>query len=73
LGDPSGSPLLTTIIFFTMIKSRCVKICKLNEASVCVGCGRTLEELGRWMRATEEERMRINEMSEKRLRKLNER
>jgi len=30
------------------IKSPCKKICKLNECKICVGCGRTLDEIINW-------------------------
>jgi len=28
--------------------SPCVRICCLDEANICIGCGRTLEEIRRW-------------------------
>jgi predicted Fe-S protein YdhL (DUF1289 family) len=32
-----------------MVKSPCVKICKLDEENgVCIGCGRTIEEITNW-------------------------
>jgi predicted Fe-S protein YdhL (DUF1289 family) len=32
-----------------MVKSPCIKICKLDEKSVsCIGCGRTIEEITNW-------------------------
>jgi predicted Fe-S protein YdhL (DUF1289 family) len=39
-----------------MIESPCVKICTLDARSgLCLGCGRTIEEISRWggMTATE--------------------
>jgi predicted Fe-S protein YdhL (DUF1289 family) len=30
------------------IASPCVRLCTLNEADVCVGCGRTLDDIRQW-------------------------
>lgn len=39
------------------IESPCVKICVIHpQARVCVGCGRTGDEIARWTRLTPEER-----------------
>jgi predicted Fe-S protein YdhL (DUF1289 family) len=40
--------------------SPCVRLCTLDpESSVCVGCGRTLAEIGNWSRYSEDERRAI--------------
>jgi predicted Fe-S protein YdhL (DUF1289 family) len=42
------------------MKSPCIKICEMDAASgLCRGCGRTLQEIGRWASMGEEERDRI--------------
>jgi len=42
------------------IKSPCVKVCFVDPKSeICVGCFRTMEELGRWTRYTDAEREAI--------------
>ena len=41
-----------------MIDSPCINICKM-EAGVCVGCLRTLDEIGRWSNASDSEKQRI--------------
>jgi len=50
----------------SMIKSPCVKICRL-ESNVCVGCNRTVDEIARWSRMSDNERRavvdRINRLS----------
>ena len=39
------------------IESPCVKICVIHpEARLCVGCYRTIEEIGTWSRKSPEER-----------------
>ncbi|MBL8265391.1 DUF1289 domain-containing protein [Steroidobacter sp.] len=35
--------------------SPCIKVCVLDAQQVCVGCGRTLDEIGQWSRLTEEQ------------------
>ena len=41
-----------------MIESPCVKICKLKD-DVCIGCGRTKDEIMRWTRMTDAEREEV--------------
>lgn len=42
------------------IESPCVKICVVHpEARLCVGCHRSIDEIGRWSRMTPEERRSI--------------
>ena len=40
------------------MKSHCVKICKLID-SVCIGCGRTSEQITEWTKYTDEKREEI--------------
>ena len=32
----------------TAIESPCVQICVIDEAGLCVGCARTLDEIANW-------------------------
>ncbi|WP_301064270.1 DUF1289 domain-containing protein [Maricaulis sp.] len=42
------------------IKTPCVQVCFVDpKAQLCVGCFRTMEELGRWTRYTDDERAAI--------------
>jgi predicted Fe-S protein YdhL (DUF1289 family) len=42
------------------IQSPCVRLCTLDaERAYCVGCGRTLAEIGNWTRYTDAERTAI--------------
>jgi predicted Fe-S protein YdhL (DUF1289 family) len=42
------------------IDTPCMKVCILDPASrLCRGCGRTLEEIGRWTVMTDAERRRV--------------
>jgi predicted Fe-S protein YdhL (DUF1289 family) len=43
----------------TVIESPCVRICALNASDVCLGCGRTIEEITRWYGMSRDERSRI--------------
>jgi len=49
------------------ISSPCVRVCILDpETGLCEGCGRTREEIGRWFRLTEEERLGVmSELAER--------
>lgn len=43
-----------------MIESPCVKICTLDARSrQCLGCGRTVDEIARWIEMNDAERARI--------------
>lgn len=42
------------------IESPCRKVCEL-EGHVCVGCGRTLDEITRWTRMSDRERRAVME------------
>jgi hypothetical protein len=42
------------------IVSPCIKVCIIDpQSGLCRGCGRTLDEIGRWMSFTDTERNRI--------------
>jgi uncharacterized protein len=43
-----------------MIESPCVKICTLDARSgLCLGCGRTIDEIARWSAMGAAERSRV--------------
>lgn len=48
-----------------MIETPCVKICTLDtRAGLCLGCGRTIDEIARWSGMGADERRRImNELA----------
>ena len=39
--------------------SPCVSICTLDEAEICLGCGRTLEEISYWSTYSKEKQWEI--------------
>lgn len=41
------------------VQSPCVNICELSNDNTCNGCHRTLEEIGAWSFASDEERRQI--------------
>jgi uncharacterized protein len=50
-----------------MIPSPCNKICTLNGANVCVGCGRSREEIGSWSQLSDADKQRVVERARARL------
>jgi uncharacterized protein len=43
-----------------MIESPCVKICTLDACSgLCLGCGRTIDEIARWSAMGAAERVKV--------------
>lgn len=47
-------------------ESPCVKICQIDDQGLCRGCFRSLEEIGRWMMMSDEERLRTNQLCRQR-------
>ena len=47
-------------------QSPCVGICTLNRAGVCVGCGRTLDEIAAWPSAGDARREQIVKLARER-------
>ena len=50
--DPAASP--------------CIGICRLDEQAICVGCGRSIDEIAEWGRAGEARRRAINDEAARR-------
>lgn len=46
--------------------SPCVRICCLDDQDICLGCGRTLDEIRRWSEMTETERQATVKRSQQR-------
>jgi predicted Fe-S protein YdhL (DUF1289 family) len=53
------------------ISSPCTKVCRVDVLSgICVGCGRSLDEIGHWLSLSEPERRRIMAELPARLRRV---
>ena len=50
----------------SQIASPCVRNCCLDEQDVCLGCGRSLDEIKVWSEAGDAERMQILEQAARR-------
>jgi predicted Fe-S protein YdhL (DUF1289 family) len=50
-----------------MIQSPCNKICTLNADHICVGCGRSRNEIGGWTQFSDGEKRRVLERAKARL------
>jgi predicted Fe-S protein YdhL (DUF1289 family) len=48
------------------VASPCIKVCVLDARSVCVGCGRTMDEITQWSRLTEEQQRLVCEQARQR-------
>ena len=54
------------------MKSPCTKVCQMDPVrAVCLGCCRTLDEIGRWAGMSEEEHSQIIQQLPERRRRLN--
>jgi predicted Fe-S protein YdhL (DUF1289 family) len=55
------------------IKTPCIKVCVVDgQSSHCLGCGRTLGEIAKWARFTDEERDAIMALLPPRIEALKE-
>ena len=53
------------------MESPCVKICTYDPGTaLCLGCGRTLEEIGAWFSMSDAERRAVMEKLPERLRQM---
>jgi predicted Fe-S protein YdhL (DUF1289 family) len=53
------------------MESPCVKVCTYDPgAGLCLGCGRTLEEITAWFSLTDDERRAVMEKLPERLRQV---
>ena len=50
-----------------VVPSPCRDVCQLDIANICVGCGRSIVEIGEWSRAGTERRLAIRAAAELRL------
>jgi len=50
--------------------SPCNQVCVLNPEKVCIGCGRSSDEIGRWGLASLDEQIQIIDQAAKRLQNL---
>jgi hypothetical protein len=63
--------LVGPFVKMTTIASPCVRLCTLDpRMETCVGCGRTLAEIVRWLRYSEGERSAIIDDLPRRLQAL---
>jgi uncharacterized protein len=46
------------------VESPCVNVCTLDAHKVCIGCGRTIEEIAIWSRLGDEERRAVCERAQ---------
>ena len=49
-----------------MVESPCENICMLDYNDVCMGCKRTRDEIKRWLRYSDEEKLQVIELCKKR-------
>lgn len=48
------------------ISSPCVRNCCLDEKDICLGCGRSMDEILQWSNADDKEKLKILVASKKR-------
>lgn len=48
------------------VASPCIKVCVLDTRNVCVGCGRTIDEITQWSRLTEEQQRQVCDLARRR-------
>jgi len=59
---------------FSEISTPCIKICVIDPLSaLCIGCGRSAEEIAEWCGMSEPERLAVMSVLDRRLRALRSR
>jgi predicted Fe-S protein YdhL (DUF1289 family) len=53
-------------VLLSRLDSPCVNVCTLDAQKVCIGCGRTIEDIAVWSRLGDEERRAVCERAARR-------
>lgn len=56
-----------------MIDTPCDKVCKLNANQICIGCGRTVDEISSWRHLSVADKQQVIELAKIRLKTIVER
>lgn len=56
----------------TAPNSPCISVCVVNPSGVCLGCGRTIDEVSTWASANAEQQHQIVEDAATRLKAINQ-
>ncbi|AIR87923.1 DUF1289 domain-containing protein [Pseudomonas cremoricolorata] len=48
------------------VASPCVSICALDEQDICTGCQRSVEEISRWSRMSDQQRREVLQLCHQR-------
>lgn len=54
------------------VASPCISVCDLNEQEICLGCGRSLQDIADWSAADEPQRAAIVNNAAKRMQSLSD-
>lgn len=55
----------------TLALTPCVQVCQIDQMlRLCLGCGRTLDEIGRWSKLSDPQRMMVMQQLPQRMEKL---
>ncbi|MBS0387170.1 MAG: DUF1289 domain-containing protein [Proteobacteria bacterium] len=49
------------------VPSPCRDLCQLDQSGICIGCGRSIDEITEWTRADNERRLQIRAAARARL------
>jgi len=52
------------------VTSPCTAVCRLNDAQICIGCGRSADEIAEWLGASRERQLAIRRAASARLESL---
>lgn len=52
------------------IQSPCVRNCCLDPSDICLGCGRSIDEITSWTKQTNQQKLQTLAVAERRLKKL---
>ncbi|MGH8460531.1 MAG: DUF1289 domain-containing protein [Stenotrophobium sp.] len=52
--------------------SPCIKVCQLDAADICSGCGRSLSEIAEWSQAATTRKQQIRAAAQQRLQQIHQ-
>lgn len=55
------------------VESPCISVCQVNGDEVCLGCGRTIDEITAWRELSDAEKAQVLELAAERREKIDPR
>ena len=67
MNNGTNNPVKFSTIFFSGERSPCIGVCRCNQEDICIGCGRSRDDIKEWMNMTDEQKRECKKKSAQRL------